>query len=82
MKDTKTGVSDLALWKGYCDKKMQCEKLTEENSQLKADNTELVDYIESELMDSANSVFKPHIAGVFAVIREKLIQKHKDSNDG
>lgn len=57
------------------------DRLTEENTQLKANNAELVDFIESELMDSVNSVFKSHIAGVFAVIREKLIQKHKESDD-
>lgn len=35
-------------------------------------SSELVDAIEKEVVDSVSIEFKPHLAGVFAVIREKL----------
>lgn len=82
MKDIKTGVSDLALGKGYCDKKIQCEKLTEENAQLKADKAELVNILESMPYDIADRFDWIDWIEANDSYIDELIQKHKEPNNG
>lgn len=41
--------SQLALWQSYCDKKMECENLTEEIERLRSERDELVNALELSL---------------------------------
>lgn len=90
--------SFLELWRSYCDKKSECESLVEENAQLKADNAELVELVKLscdrlDMLDSWIESQRSYAEWVNMDELEKrlakstshlykLIQKHKDSNDG
>lgn len=55
-----------------CEGAAQIGALEQEISNLKQDKESLIDTIEQEVVSSVSVLFKPHLSGVFAVIRSKL----------
>lgn len=55
----------------------EIDTLTEQVRQLREERDSMIDVIEKEAINSVSVMFKPHIAGVFAVIRSKLLKAAK-----
>lgn len=66
---------DTALEIEPFDKFCSRQNLEGELEQLRKERDELIDEIEKEVVDSVSVLFKPHLTGVFEVIRSKLNQQ-------